>query len=1214
MRPLKLTLSAFGPYAGRTELDMDRLGTSGLYLITGDTGAGKTTLFDAITFALYGDASGNVRKAPMLRSKYAEPGTPTEVELVFFCSGKTYTVRRNPAYERPAKRGGGITVQKAEAQLTYPDGRVVTKSGDVDSAIREIIGIDRAQFSQIAMIAQGDFLRLLLAKHEDRARIFRSIFKTENYQTVQACLNDEFKELDGQCKSVRSSIQQYIDEVQCGVDDELAPELQKAREGGLSTEDALTLIEKLAERDADADRALGETLQELGEQLEELDRQIGLADHLEMQKTDLAKAEFELGQQKETSKQAKLELEAEQGRQEELDTLQNDIAAQAAKLPEYDQREALRTAYDDAEKQIQKKERTIQTLRDDLQEQERTLERYRDERQSLQDAGEQQAVFQGYLDKTEARMQELKNLSERLTRYQKLTREQVEKEVERAEWEAALSAAQGNRPEAERLGRAIVAMQAELPRYDEQDDLRRKKQTLQIQLDVDEERNQKDCRELETVRKRIVADRAELDSLRDAGERRERHIHEKDRAEKRQTDLTALKVGLSRYGTLLRELEVAQNSCEQALAEQNTKQAFWQRQYDAFLREQAGILAASLTEGEPCPVCGSRAHPCPAHKSEMAPGKEDVEQARQEADTAQKAAGDASRNAGELRAQAQAQRETLQEQLVRMSNAWHTEARAEEAAVSLEGINITETPDSALDAAQTVAALSDTVAWELQKLDRAIQETEQQIQRKVKLDESIPADEQKAKKLEEEISQREQDSAAVRGQLGETVRRLTELSGILHYPDRTAAEDAAAEMEKTRSTLLAAIQQAETAYNDSLRKLDGLNGQLSVLREDLEKTADLSAPEILAAETLAALEEERQNVAELSAKVGREKQRLKRRTELDELIPKEERKCEAGREAVRQDEKIVAEEKNRQAERGGKLQSLESLPHENRAAAEAVLAAERKRLSDGRRALKDAEEAYRTSCQEEAKWSTRIAQITEQLEMADMPDREQLQTDRDAVSSRRDAAEAERRTVNARLDANSRAAKGIRCLSDSLTVLEKQWSWVHALSTTANGKFDLETYVQTAYFHRIVDRANTRLMVMSGGQYQLTPRAVPEDLRKNYGLDLDVVDNYNNTVRSVNTLSGGESFMAALSLALGMSDEIQSSAGGVRLDTMFVDEGFGSLDSDAREQAIRALAGLSHGNRLVGIISHVTELKERIDRQLVVTKDPVGGSRISIQI
>lgn len=208
--------------------------------------------------------------------------------------------------------------------------------------------------------------------------------------------------------------------------------------------------------------------------------------------------------------------------------------------------------------------------------------------------------------------------------------------------------------------------------------------------------------------------------------------------------------------------------------------------------------------------------------------------------------------------------------------------------------------------------------------------------------------------------------------------------------------------------------------------------------------------------------------------------------------------------------------------------------------------------------------------------------------------------------------------ISSRLDRNGEALKNIRKGSGRLTEVETKWTWVKALSNTANGniggkeKIMLETYVQMTYFDRILARANTRFMIMSGGQYELKRRIEAENNRSQSGLELDVIDHYNGTERSVKTLSGGESFKASLSLALGLSDEIQSSAGGIRLDTMFVDEGFGSLDDESLQQAMRALYGLTEGNRLVGIISHVSELKEKIDKQIVVTKEKSGGSRAEI--
>ena len=199
MRPLKLTLSAFGPYASAVTLELERLGKGGLYLVTGDTGAGKTTLFDAITYALYDHSSGGVRDGAMLRSKYADPGTPTFVELEFEVRGQRYTVRRNPDYLRPKARGEGTTTEKADAVLTYPDGRPpVTRSKDVTAAVTALIGLDYDQFCQIAMIAQGQFTRLLNATTEERSKIFRKLFRTQRYQKLQDALQEENARLTAQ--------------------------------------------------------------------------------------------------------------------------------------------------------------------------------------------------------------------------------------------------------------------------------------------------------------------------------------------------------------------------------------------------------------------------------------------------------------------------------------------------------------------------------------------------------------------------------------------------------------------------------------------------------------------------------------------------------------------------------------------------------------------------------------------------------------------------------------------------------------------------------------------------------------------------------------------------------------------------------------------------------------------------------------------------------
>ncbi|MBQ6876850.1 MAG: SMC family ATPase [Oscillospiraceae bacterium] len=251
MRPLKLTMSAFGPYAGIQTIDFNSFGKGGIYLITGDTGAGKTTIFDAITFALFGKASGNSRDPKMLRSKYAGLRDRTFVELVFEYDGKEYTIKRNPEYERLKEKGEGVTTEKPSASLILPDGSVVDRSADaVTLKIKEIIGIDMQQFSQIAMISQGEFRRLLQANTEERQKIFSAIFKTRNYKTLQDELKSKTSALKKDFELANASVNQYIGGICCGEDSLFSSDVRKLKEDGyVLISDVLELADKILSED-----------------------------------------------------------------------------------------------------------------------------------------------------------------------------------------------------------------------------------------------------------------------------------------------------------------------------------------------------------------------------------------------------------------------------------------------------------------------------------------------------------------------------------------------------------------------------------------------------------------------------------------------------------------------------------------------------------------------------------------------------------------------------------------------------------------------------------------------------------------------------------------------------------------------------------------------------------------------------------------------------
>ena len=519
MRPLKLKISAFGPYAGVTEFDFNKLGTGGLYLITGDTGAGKTTIFDAITYALYGEPSGKNREVSMLRSKYADESTPTEVELVFSYRDKEYTVKRNPEYERESKRGGGTTKQVANAELTYPDGRVVTKIKDVDNAVQEIIGIDRNQFCQIAMIAQGDFLKLLLAPTKERMEIFRHIFKTELFQDLQDRLKRESGKLADECDVIRRSISQYVSGIVCDEDNTDSIEVSKAKRGDMTIEDTLTLIEKLIDEDKKAERGVEEKKGELQKSLDAVKVSVNKANDIQQAKADLEKNTADLAAETENGQRLAEKAEAEKAKQPEVAHMRERAAALKALLPDYDELSDKLSAFsnnkafiDNSAKDVDSTTASIATVNDDIS-------ALTEESKSLDKAGE----------------------------------EKIKLEIEKK----ALS---DNADKLNALKRNIVLLENAEAEY---------KQAVE-----------------KYTEKQAAADQAD---------------------------------------------------------------AAYKAQNKLYLDAQAGILADTLAANEPCPVCGSTAHPKPAVKPENAPTKEQLEALQSDLETANTRANDARQKAGSLK-------------------------------------------------------------------------------------------------------------------------------------------------------------------------------------------------------------------------------------------------------------------------------------------------------------------------------------------------------------------------------------------------------------------------------------------------------------------------------------------------------------------------------------------------------------------------------------
>ena len=1090
MKPVRLRISAFGPYAGEMELDMTKLGESGLYLITGDTGAGKTTIFDAITFALYGEASGENREPVMLRSKYAEPSVPTEVELTFSCGDKIYTVRRNPEYERPAKRGGGTTLQRAEAELIFPDGRTVTRLKDVNQGVREILGLDRNQFSQIAMIAQGDFMKLILADTRERQAIFREIFKTGYYRTLQEKLREESGRLRSLCEGEKAGIAQYVDGIRW-------PEPEKAT-GELPVEEVCALLEKVLEEDLLAEREAERRDAELGRELEQVKSLLGQAAELERLRNLLAREEEKRRAAAEELTGCRERLERETGRQAEQGELERAAAALEAELPGYGRLEKLRLDISGAEDRLAAQRRQQEACRASARGAQALLENLKGERERLEHAGEQLERLNREKGQLEAEGKALGELNRDAAAW--LEGRRNWRELERT-WADGESRRQGFRLRQGELGTALADLEEKIKALE---GANAKKMELSGQLE----------RELQR--------QGELEAL-------EKELREQ---EKRREE----------YGK-------AREAYRAAAGEADRLGERYQAMNRAFLDGQAGILAETLEAGKPCPVCGSLEHPRRAERRTETPSEAALNRARESWERARSRAEEASRAAG--------------------SRLGAMESGETALAARLDKI----TGDGGLDGAgERIRRLGERSSACQRELRAGILAAEQDMERR----KSGEEERERLQLLQRDVQRQEEELAE---QLAEVKNK--------------------SERQRGQSELLL---QKMAGQREAL----GLAGEgdISRLQEEIRRRIQMAAG----------------RAEQLGQAIAEETARVSRREELSQRIPEAEgdlrRKeealgaCASGIAALESQKKelerqlLAAKADLRFGEIGQARTELQRL--------RTVIAG----MKDALERARNAWDACRTSL---AECDGKIAQIKGQLERGAEVDGEKAEKAREALEAERTGLETRRKLLFSRREANGTALENIRRRSGRLEALEREWAMVQALSNTAGGnvsgreKIMLETYIQMTYFDRIIDRANTRFMIMSGGQYELKRRERAMNNQSQSGLELDVIDHYNGSERSVRTLSGGESFQASLSLALGLSDEIQSLAGGIRLESMFVDEGFGSLDESALEQAVQALAGLTEGNRLVGIISHVAELKERIDRQIVVTKERTGGSRAEIR-
>ncbi|MBO2662948.1 AAA family ATPase [Shewanella algae] len=1046
MRPLILEMRAFGPFADCQRIDFTELGDKPLFLINGPTGAGKTTILDAICFALYGKTTGNEREGSQMRCDNADDGLLTEVYFSFELGQKRYSIRRCPEQQRAKSRGDGFTLQKSEAELKrlLPDGTeellVVSKVTDANACIEELTGLDVDQFRQVMVLPQGKFRELLLADSKEREKIFSQLFQTHIYRRIEERLKQQALEIKAKARDLQSrragiletagveSLEQLTAEIAA-----VTPSLTEATSNKQKASDALAQSAKTLDN-AKALTAEFERRKLLQTQLNALEER---------------RAEIELHQQtlEKARKAEKLlpSLKELQFRQQEW---------QQAKAKEADYA-----------RQLQSAEQRLKQATDDKA----TLAELDEHGNRLRRELEQ-------LDKLQPAINELKQLTE--------------------EHELGLV-------EFGRLERAEQQSRTELEQWQQQ-----------------QQKLKSEANELFSSAERQGPLHQALAALNTRLEKTEQLGHIKQKWQQAQAGL--------------QQAEAHGHQCK---AERQSAETEHQRLQLAWHTGQAAILAAKLQPGQPCPVCGGLEHPAPAEMAQDIPGETELNRARdaeQQATARHEAARSDYRNI-------KRQTEELQLELQRLS----AELQACAAADVMADVKTDATIDAAMDADSYAKA---DLTMEIDRL----------------------------------VSRRRQ--------------LLNELQ---------QAEAAQTRLNNCRQQL----QQAEQQVEQRLKHRETQLQQLQQLREQLS----LAGARKDAA--LAALPNEYHSLAAEAALELIARQLEQKQSEWQQLKQQQQDINQQYTEAVSQHKALMqalasSREDNARAEQFAikAQQTLDDALKQSGFAGRQAL--EQAQLDEAQmQALAEKIEAWRTQRSEQ---QALLKAMDERLAGQSLPELGQLESLWQQQQQQLAEAEDAWQTLNNRMQSLKGTEAQLNKEALAAQALEQEYALIGTLSDVANGnshsKVSLQRFVLSVLLDDVLLEASRRLALMSKGRYRLLRKEDRAKGNKASGLELEVEDAYSSKVRPVATLSGGESFMAALSLALGLSDVVQAYAGGIKLDTLFIDEGFGSLDQDSLELAVRTLMDLQSSGRMIGVISHVSEMKEQISCRIDINKHALGSS------
>lgn len=1082
MKPTKLVMQAFGTYAEQTEIDFTQFEEKGLFLICGDTGAGKTTIFDAISYALYGEASGSYRDTKNLKSEYVDKKVESFVDFYFTHQGKDYHVCRKPSFKY-TNRNGKPDEQAEKVTFYQPDGTTLEGAKNVDGtkekpgAIPQLLNMDAGQFMQVAMIAQGEFWKLLNAKTNERTEILRTIFQTDAYKKLELKLKNRMDVSFAARKEREQSISQSFREV-------------KVEPAEISEGISGILAEDLAEDSEEQPRSVVQRICDLQEKLQDSKAVWNIEEMLTLLQAVIGE-DTEKAKQKETVLvQAEEELQKLQGTL--VSTKDNNAILEryARTKEEREVLESQKGLFEERRIQLDRTKQATYKVKPEYDawsakehEWERTKQLITDGAQTLADCQTRAGMADAKVKETEAL-----------------------------------------RPEAEQCQKIVDKVREEEPRYKEREMLQHELGQIQLQLAAQEQQEVELGTAEQTLQKRI----GELQEQQAMWKEEPQQLAQAQAAYDKLLDSQKKTESIAK--NLIPAWRWKQQELEEAQSEYRKKQDAYESAKEAFTHADrlyranlVGILASDLAEGEPCPVCGATHHEKLATLVEASVTEEQCKELKAVEEKKLDAFNQATASASSLRADVQAKGQQIKEEI-----------RGYMTPEFIGGVEALE--ELIVSFERQREKLVDTVAQSRERLDTLQQNCE---------------------KL------RGVEAMLARAQGTEMARLAEQRKSLVEERQSLIAKQAASQ------ATLAALQ--TLSYPDWEAAMQAGNHALARVTE-IQTALDTAAKEKKSAD---------EAVARVQASIATQKQAL------------EQQKSDAQMLKQRLNEKLTA----------CQFASVEEM--QAQVATDAEIHAEETKLADyDKKVTEVAARLSQLEQEQDARHRTLVD--LEQLQQEHTSKRVQVETLRTALQA-----------ITFRIQNNCEKQQNIRAQQVAYEKAKKENDTSYRLYTlvsgqTRNGKITFEQYIQAAGFDSILQAANRHLLPMSDNQFQLYRQTNAVGKQTNTFLDLEVLDISTGKRRPVGNLSGGESFKASLSLALGLSDTIAENRGGIQMDALFVDEGFGTLDSKSLEETKDALLSMSGENKLVGIISHRDELMD-IPQKLRVTKGR-GGSRIQMEL